>query len=165
MRMHEKRIVSFHVDLQGQQADAVFSLPADTFIYFVFAVDGIPIEESQSLAEIIAPLVIDLDLHEAGASTSVYRTRVDADVLGYPGNWHPGSASFVTLFPPFMLGVDWMYGIECECARDKDECPVHAGRLRTNVEYRLSLSIVEPIPLTNEVELWFYYPLREPEGS
>ncbi|NCC62127.1 MAG: hypothetical protein EOM12_14565 [Verrucomicrobiae bacterium] len=160
MTMQKEYICSFHVDSVGEAVQKNIFLPTNSTIYMVFVADGVGIEDSDSLLELIAPLVINISIYEGNGSNEMYKFRIDGEELGYPGNWHAPYASFVTLFPEFILGADWMLGVSCTCSNENETCPVHDGRLKIENPYLMDIDICSSAPLTNQLQLWFYYPIK-----
>lgn len=160
--MERRHVLSLHVDTVGRTATSDFVVPADAPIYCVFVTDGVPVRESDSLVTNMWPIVLHLEIREGDqASTLVYETDLDIEKFGYPGNWHGADASFVVLLEPFTLGAGRLYGIECTCDEKDSVCPVHTGRLVLNHGYRLSLRVEQAASVTNELNLWFYYPAEK----
>jgi hypothetical protein len=154
-------IGNFYADAPGGYSEESFVVPAG----FDESLLGLSVQGSpQQLPNAIAlstnldRLRFSVQVFQGNSTNDFYHADVPIGTnCGYCPLWKPDFGVLIGGVEPFPYA--W--------AQTKSNCvagytygrnifPVKNGTLRTNLEYRLRLTIISPIPLTNRLQLWLY---------
>jgi len=127
---------------------------------------GISIQSSQAtlatnaaaLFTNAAQLKFTMRLYQEGASNEFYRAQIFArsNCVYYP-LWKPDLGYLITGVEPFPYARPDVEEVVAGAYRfGRDTFPLLSGRPRPGVNYRVTVTIDTPVPITNRFQLWLY---------
>jgi len=99
-----------------------------------------------------------IQLFHADASNEFYRAEVlvASNCVYYP-LWKPDLGYLLTGIDPFPYSQSPTEALATGVYRSgRDVFPLKEGKPSPGVNYRVRLSVLTPVPLTNQVQLWLY---------
>lgn len=166
----QEQLAVLRIDSRGSAVETQFSLPANTlWPFLVFVVHGVPIAEEsqcQSLANTMLGLRLGLNLYEDDATNDFYSVELSPsnNMCGI-GYWHRPDGCYIAQIEPFPYNPTPNRPLSSGVYRfGRHVHPVQDGRLLEECTYRLRLTVVEPVQITNDVQVWLHCRTSEQKG-
>jgi hypothetical protein len=169
-KFHLERIGGFNATSAGSQLEEHLYVPVGFDQSFLgISVRGQPQGHPSDLmqsATNLAGLRFELQLFQGDASNDFYRAEVSlTNNCAYHTLWQPDFGLLVGGIEPFPYAWENTRSNSRAAYRyGRDAFPVRGGKLAPYVNYRLRLTVLDPIPITNRLALWLYSTAGKVEG-